>query len=323
MRMKKLAAVITTSLILSSVANAEFYLGGKAGKSWLDDACTSITPDCDDESITAGLFAGYEFIDYLSLEGGYDYLGKFTADGIAGDKAHAWTLAPKLTIPFNDTFALYGKFGGAYVEYGDKDDNSYLGAVGIELKSEGNARVRIEYQRLTDINNDLVRAAANSATLGFVYHFGGDDQPAEETVVVEEKTVEEVVEETVVTTPVIKSYETQVDSGHFALNSTELKPESKSQLSELVQFMEQHPEATVEITGYTDSSGAAEYNQMLSEKRAQAVADELQSQGIDSSRITVKGEGENNPIASNDTREGRAQNRRVEIKVPGFEYEEK
>ncbi|TFH90749.1 OmpA family protein [Vibrio ouci] len=321
--MKKLAVVISATLMLSSVANAEFYLGGKVGKSWLDDACTSATANCDDESITAGLFAGYEFLDYLSLEGGYDYLGEFTADGIDGDKAHAWTLAPKLTIPFNDTVYLYGKFGGAYVEYGDKDDNSYLGAVGLELNSDSNVRVRLEYQRLTDVNNDLVKAAVNSATLGFVYHFGNNDQAQQEPVVVEEKTVEEVVEEVVVVTPVIKSYATKVDSGHFALNSTELKPESKSQLSELVQFMEQYPQATVEVTGYTDSSGAAEYNQMLSEKRAQAVADELESQGIEASRITVSGEGENNPIASNDTREGRAQNRRVEITVPGFEYEEK
>ena len=83
--MKKLAVVISATLMLSSVANAEFYLGGKVGKSWLDDACTSATANCDDESITAGLFAGYEFLDYLSLEGGYDYLGEFTADGIDGD----------------------------------------------------------------------------------------------------------------------------------------------------------------------------------------------------------------------------------------------
>ncbi|RTZ16199.1 OmpA family protein [Vibrio aquaticus] len=321
--MKKLAAVISGVLMLGSAgANAEFYLGGKVGKSWLDDACTSATTNCDDESFAAGVFAGYEFLDFLSLEGGYDYFGDHTADGLNDEKVTAFTLAPKLNIPFNDDLSLYGKFGGAYVDYGNKNDSSYLGAIGLELESHKNVTVRLEYQRLTDVNNDLVRAAVNSATLGFVYKFGNNEQAQSEPVQ-EVMVVEEVVEETVVVTPVVKTFETKlVDSGSFELNSTELKEESKVLLDELVQFMEQYPQATVEVTGYTDSSGAASYNQMLSEKRAQSVANTLEEKGIEASRIAVSGEGENNPIASNETREGRAQNRRVEIVVPAFEYQE-
>jgi OOP family OmpA-OmpF porin len=87
--------------------------------------------------------------------------------------------------------------------------------------------------------------------------------------------------------------------------------------------MNEYPQANVEVVGYTDTSGAASYNQKLSEKRAQSVANALEAEGIDASRITVSGQGENNPIASNDTHEGRVQNRRVEITVPAFEYEEK
>lgn len=323
--MKKLAVVISSTLAFGSMAaNADVYLGAKVGKSWLDDACTSITTNCDDDSAAGGLFVGYDFLDYLSLEGGYDYLGEFTGDGINDDKATAWTLAPKLSAPITDTLDVYGKFGGAYVEYGDKSDNSYLGALGLELNPNSNIRVRLEYQRLTDVNNDFVRAAVNTATLGFVYSFGGSDEPAQEPMMVEEKVVEEtVVEEVVVATPVIKSFEARIDSGNFELNSSTLKPESEGPIDELAQFMTEFPQANVEITGYTDSSGAAEYNQKLSEKRAQAVATVLEEKGIDSSRITVSGEGENNPIASNETKQGRAENRRVEIVVPGFEYEEK
>lgn len=321
--MKKLAVIISSALAVASMnANAEFYLGGKAGFSWLDDACTSTTLNCDDESIAAGVLAGYQFMDYLSLEAGYDYLGEYSAAGLNSDKVTAFTIAPKLNLPLNDTVSLYGKFGGARVDYGNKNDNSFLGAVGLELDSHKNVTVRLEYQRLTDVNNDIVRAAVNSATLGFVYKFGASEQPQAQPYVAEEKVVEEVVEEVVVVTPVIKTFETKVvDSGAFALNSTELKPESKPILAELVQFMQQYPQSNVEITGYTDSSGAAAYNQTLSEKRAQSVANALLDEGIDSSRITAKGEGENNPIASNKTREGRAQNRRVEIVVPAFEYE--
>lgn len=322
--MKKLAVVMSGALLLASAsANAEFYLGGKVGKSWLDDACTALTSNCDDDSMAAGVIAGYEFFDMLSLEAGYDYLGEFTADGLADEKVKAFTIAPKLNLPLTEDISVYGKLGGARVEYGNKDDNSYLGAIGFEIESDDNFAVRIEYQRLTDVNNDLVKAAVNSATLGLVYKFGGSEPQQEEAVVIEEKVVEETVVEEVVVTPVVKTFETKlVDSGSFALNSSELKEESKSILDELVQFMNQYPQANVEITGYTDSSGAAAYNQKLSEKRAQSVANVLESEGIDSSRITVSGEGENNPIASNETREGREQNRRVEIVVPAFEYQE-
>lgn len=320
--MKKFAVVISGALLLvSASANAEFYLGGKVGKSWLDEACTSLTSDCDEDSRTVGVIAGYEFFDLLSLEAGYDYLGEFTGDGLADEKVKAFTIAPKLNLPLTEDISIYGKVGGARVEYGGKDDNSYLGALGFEFQSHSNITVRVEYQRLTDVNNELVKAAVNSATLGLVYKFGSSEAQQEEVVVIEEKVVEETVVEEV--TPVTKTFETKVvDSGSFELNSSQLKPQSKSMLDELVQFMNKYPQSSVEITGYTDSSGAAEYNQVLSEKRAQSVADILHNEGIESRRIAVRGEGENNPVASNDTREGREQNRRVEVVVPAFEYQE-
>ena len=75
-----------------------------------------------------------------------------------------------------------------------------------------------------------------------------------------------------------------------------------------------NPEILVEIQGYTDSRGFQTLNQSLSQKRAQAVQDFLTGQGLDASRITSKGFGAANPAATNDTPEGRAKNRRVEIK---------
>jgi OOP family OmpA-OmpF porin len=66
-----------------------------------------------------------------------------------------------------------------------------------------------------------------------------------------------------------------------------------------------------EVDGYTDSTGSAAYNKKLSERRAQAVADYLQAHGISGGRMTVKGFGEDNPVADNKTAEGRAHNRRV------------
>ncbi|NAW58190.1 MULTISPECIES: OmpA family protein [unclassified Vibrio] len=316
--MKKLAAVISASLLMASTsAMAQVYVGAKVGKTWLDDACISGQP-CDDEDSTLGAFAGYEWNKYFALEAGYDYLGEFNT-GTAGlngsnDDVSAITLAPKLSLPLTDDISLYGKFGGAYVDYGSKNDWSYLGAAGLEINSHQNVTVRLEYQTITDMNNDRVRAAGNSATLGVVYKFGGQEAAPAPVVVEEEPVVAEPQ-------PVTKTFETKtLGTGNFALNSTELKAESAAQLDDLVAFLNQHPQANVEIVGYTDTSGSAAYNQKISEKRAQSVAKALNAKGIDSSRIATRGEGENNPVADNSTREGRAKNRRVEIVVPAFEY---
>ncbi|GAK82918.1 outer membrane protein A precursor [Vibrio ponticus] len=316
--MKKLAVAISATLAMAAgAANAAPYLGAKAGYSWLNDECVASQPCSDDDSASGGIFGGYEFNDFLALEAGWDYLGKFTAAGLNDDSVDAFTLAPKLTFGLTDAVDVYGKFGGAYVNYGDKSDESFLGAVGVEFDVIENGKVRVEYQALTDINNDVTRAFANTASIGFAYSFGGNDEAQPEPVVEEEVMVEEVVETVVMT----KTFEaTLLDTETFALNSTQLKPESAGKLDELVQLLNDYPQAQVTIVGHTDSSGAAEYNQMLSEKRAQAVADVLAERGIDPSRMTVSGEGESNPIASNDTREGRAQNRRVDISVPEFEY---
>ncbi|EEZ85930.1 conserved hypothetical protein [Vibrio harveyi 1DA3] len=85
--------------------------------------------------------------------------------------------------------------------------------------------------------------------------------------------------------------------------------------------MNTYPQAQVEINGYSDTTGSEAYNQQLTEKRAQAVADHFQAEGIAADRMTVKGMGEANPVASNETREGREENRRVEVVVPAFQYQ--
>ena len=84
-------------------------------------------------------------------------------------------------------------------------------------------------------------------------------------------------------------------------------------LDEATAILKANPKLTGEVRGYTDSTASAEYNQKLSEARAKAVRDYFVKQGIAPERIRAKGFGETNPVASNDTVEGRAQNRRVEL----------
>ncbi|ENM5826362.1 hypothetical protein CGT94_00150 [Vibrio metoecus] len=319
--MKKLAAIISTTLLFaSSAAVAEVYVGGKIGKSWLDDACQSGQP-CDKDDTTLGAFVGYEANKWLSLEAGYDYLGKFTAAGLADEKVKAITLAPKLSLPLTEGIALYGKVGGAFVDYGSKDDYSYLGAAGLEFNTNHNVTMRLEYQNITDINNDIVRASGESATLGVVYKFGGSQEPAP---VVEQRPAEPapVAEPVVEKVAVTKTFTFQhLDSSTFATASAELKPATVKKLDKIVGYLNQYPQAKVEVVGHTDSTGSDAYNQKLSERRAQAVAKALEAQGIDASRISAKGLGESSPIASNATAEGREKNRRVELVIPEFQYQ--
>jgi len=101
----------------------------------------------------------------------------------------------------------------------------------------------------------------------------------------------------------------------FDFNKATLRPESKTELKNVIEFLQQNPSVTIEISGHTDNVGSYEYNQSLSERRAKAVVDYLVKQGIPLSRLVYKGYSFSKPIASNDTEEGRQQNRRVEFKI--------
>ncbi len=100
----------------------------------------------------------------------------------------------------------------------------------------------------------------------------------------------------------------------FDLNKAELKRSFYPRLDKIIATLNESPETRFEIIGHADSTGAADYNQDLSERRAAAVADYLIKGGIAPSRFTTSGRGEMDPIASNDTKEGRARNRRVDLK---------
>jgi OOP family OmpA-OmpF porin len=101
----------------------------------------------------------------------------------------------------------------------------------------------------------------------------------------------------------------------FDFDKSTLRPESQQTLNEATEVLRQYPDIRVEVAGHTDSIGTDQYNQGLSERRAQAVYDYLVNNGIDASRLNSRGYGEGSPIADNATREGRQRNRRVELVV--------
>ena len=101
----------------------------------------------------------------------------------------------------------------------------------------------------------------------------------------------------------------------FATDSTALTPTLQGDLAALARSLQQYPASTVQVVGHTDSDGDAAYNQTLSEGRARSVANTLIANGVPGSRIQTFGRGESQPVASNLTPDGKAQNRRVEIVI--------
>ncbi len=102
---------------------------------------------------------------------------------------------------------------------------------------------------------------------------------------------------------------------NFVTGSDEITAASRSVLDEVAKTLIRNVEVNVEVAGYTDDRGNADFNQALSQKRAESVKAYLQSSGVAASRMTVKGYGEDSPIADNSTAEGRAKNRRVELHI--------
>lgn len=101
----------------------------------------------------------------------------------------------------------------------------------------------------------------------------------------------------------------------FKTDSADINSSFYPVLNSVAKVLNKYNNSTVMVSGHTDSTGGADYNLNLSRERAQSVASYLQGQGVKSSRFEVMGLGSSNPIASNETANGRAQNRRVEIKI--------
>jgi outer membrane protein OmpA-like peptidoglycan-associated protein len=110
----------------------------------------------------------------------------------------------------------------------------------------------------------------------------------------------------------------------YDFDSDVVKPDARTNLSELASSLDKYPDSDLIIIGHTDQVGSSEYNQRLSERRASAAARYLVSQGVSGSRVATRGLGETEPVESNETEAGRAANRRVEVAIfASKEYREK
>ncbi|MCI2235642.1 MAG: OmpA family protein [Helicobacter sp.] len=297
------------SLVLSSMlfaANNQFEITPQIGGSWHVDNQRM----ADDIDLSYGLKAGARVAPDVLLELGYDWI------------THAEQSIPNAKTSFNRYYMNLVKefevwqsvspyiLGG--VGYEDVSNNSQsldsapFGQYGVGLRWEAfeylHFKTELRHLMSFDGRSDVV------AMLGFSIPFGtyGAQQVA-----VAEEAKEVVVEET--QEPALSHIHTF--NVEFPSDSAVVDPAYYPEIQDFAKYMEQNPEKTAVINGHTDSTGSAAYNQKLSEKRAVSVKNEIVKQGISSERLEAKGYGEEKPIASNKTREGRQKNRRVEAEV--------
>lgn len=107
----------------------------------------------------------------------------------------------------------------------------------------------------------------------------------------------------------------RLDNVHFDTDKATLRPESYTELTELLDYLRRHPGIMIEIAGHTDNTGTEARNQVLSQDRANSIRKYLIGKGIPATRLTAKGYGSSEPVATNDNAEGKQLNRRTEIRI--------
>lgn len=346
--MKKYTTVIalaTTLLNMTSAQSSEFdggYVGGKIGVNRTD-----VTAASKQSPIATGLEGGYNWnMDsvLLGVDGFLDFNGKKTHTGVAPAPAtvyygsHVYGLDLKLGLP-NGNWMPYAKLGYAHTGgRGDAyasvvgDSGAHFG-LGVEYKFAPSWSVGGEWTNNSG-KNGATKLNNNNFMLGINYYFGKPyvapvAAPVVEPVaapVAEPVAVPPVVEapapapKAVAPAPsetwktLLEDKPVRIEGANFDTNSAKLRGVSIQKLDEVVGFADKYKDAKLEVTGHTDSRGTKAYNQKLSEKRAESVKAYLVKKGVAATRITAKGYGLEQPMADNKTADGRAQNRRVEIR---------
>lgn len=336
--MKKITFVLAVALLgVSAVQASEFdgvWLGAKLGFNQTD------ATGLDKKNATAfGLEGGYNWnMDtiLLGLDGYADLNGKTTHNpGSVNYGSRAYGLDGKLGLPMGDWLPYaklgYGRTAGNGSASGLSGSGAHLG-LGVEYKFMPNLSVSGEYSNASakSAGNKLNN---NNFTLGLNYYFDTNSIPYATTAKVapvvkreEPKVIAPVVEapKPVVAEEPKEVWKTvQVDKPvtfaaiAYDAKSAKMLAANKGQLDDVAEFAKSYPDAQLQVAGHTDyrdGKSKKEYNQKLSQKRAEAVKAALVARGVAAERITTEGYGYDQPIADNKTEDGRAQNRRVVIR---------
>ena len=271
-----------------------------------------------------GPFAGYMFNDYLGAMGQVEILGAPTKDrsGI-GDNESTWALGahvgPRVALPFSggELYATWqgGVFTGLAPQApidGTSWGYSTGGGINARITDQLLVGAFLRYNRLDQ------RATGSNGTRDDVQYLTGglsltyNAVPAPPPPAPAPKPVAQAP----APAPPVKK-KIVLRGVSFDFDKSNIRADARPVLDEAIATLKQEGSIAIVAEGHTDSKGTDEYNQALSLRRAKSVRDYLVAGGISASRITVEGYGESKPVASNNTDDGRAQNRRVELRIRG------
>lgn len=227
-----------------------------------------------------------------------------------------------------DDFAIYALAGGGYQHYTHPDPDSErggFGQVGVGLRYDLTNQIAIKLE-----GRDVIKHGNDQQLVSLGLGIGlGEKESAQDFAptaapVIGDEDMDGVLDniDRCPGTPrghVVDEFgcekviRLQLDV-YFGFDSVAITPEYEAKIAEVSELLKQNENYSVLLEGNTDSIGSSQYNLGLSKRRADAVAKVLEKHGIDASRISTTGLGKDNPIASNDTEEGRAKNRRVDAK---------
>lgn len=315
----------------SSKTSKYWYLGGKVGWANGSSACEAHATSCGNNSASGGVYLGYIVNDWLAVEGGYNYLGDITAEYPAlsdsnmsapyTGKMKGFEFVAKPSWKLKDSMALFAKVGTlawdmhvvgqeiGYEHTADESGWSPLLGVGVEYAWNRHLSTSIEYQWVNNVGGASTGGTdMNLVNIAMTYHFAPK--------LVAEPQLQ------LQPAPVQTVHKTQVElftGVPFPNGSSLLSLELKKMILPIIKHLREYPQATLVIKAHADSKGSIEFNQRLTDLRAQAVRTYIVEQGISSDRLQAVGYGETMPIASNMTEAGRHKNRRIEFEIPQFE----
>lgn len=280
-----------------------------------------------DDEVSYGFALGRELTDNWAIELAYNTANTQLADteiDVDADYVHLDALYHFHDADSDSKWTPYAVFGVGEMSYEDKasdsDSTQWNAGVGIQYAMNSHFSLR------SDVRGLLVADEVEEGVLfnlGFVYAFGEAKAkskpvaaPAPEPVAVVPAPAPEpvVAPEPETSKEVCEMFEGSLEGVVFKVNSADLTDNAKQVLLKTADLLKSNENLDIEIQAYTDSDGSSEFNRNLSLKRAESVKSFLVSQGAHEHNMTAKGFGEDSPVASNATAEGKAQNRRVEIK---------
>ncbi|EOB1207307.1 hypothetical protein C5F64_13035 [Photobacterium damselae subsp. damselae] len=308
-------ATDANTVATKSAATGHWYSGEGHGW-WIGGALGMGYVGNGDEGVFGGqtnapsvkLDAGYDFNQYVGVYGSYDFMYD-----LGNADMHIGTLGVKGNLPLTQKLSAFGKVGASYIyvdgqslghqlDHLHSDSFSATAGLGLsyQITNALSTQVGADYYQNLDTTNG--HADLTQAYWGMTYKFG---QPVAPAVITNEV---EVVKEVAVQTATRSTYVLPYQNGQTKLNDY-----GRYNLNEVVATMNANPEVTAQIVGRTDSVGSKAINEKVSNARAQGVAEYLEANGIDASRLTVSSVANSDPLVAGNSNGANLIERSVQI----------